>query len=809
MNAQRPPAVPLVTIDPYTSIWSFNDQLNEGPTRHWTGRAQPLNGYVRVDGKAYQFMGAPSTAMKPVLPTGKQNPYQAAYTTAKPAAGWESPAFGAEGWQTGTAPYGNPSDRHPAKPATNWLDEIWVRRPFELTSTQFEKLQLLISHNDQAEVFLNGVKLYNSDGGISDYQTRPIPAEALRTLKPGRNVLAVRCKNTGSNAFVDFGLVDEQTVKLPSALSKAVQQSLKVSATQSEYVFRTGPLELGVTFTTPLLMDELETMTRPASYITYRARSTDGKPHQVELMTSASGLLAVNQPEQTVSGNVQVSSNLIFGWLGRPVPQQVLGQKGDNVRIDWGYAYLAAPKGDRIAVSQPTDLVQTFVQKATVAGNAEFNTQPVPGTERAMALVQNLGSVSASPKQTHLILGYDDLYSVQYFGENLRGWWRRNPEMSAEKMLTDAEREYTRLMEKCRTFDRTLYNDALKVGGKEYADLCQLAYRQAIAAHKTVAGPKGEVLFFSKENFSNGSIGTVDVTYPSAPLFLLYNPVLLKGMMEPIFQYSESGKWTKPFAAHDVGTYPIANGQTYPEDMPVEECGNMLILTAAIARSEGNAAYAKQHWPVLTTWVDYLKKEGFDPANQLCTDDFAGHLARNANLSVKAIMGIAAYGHLAETLGQPDVAKEHLTLARDLARRWMEMARDGDHYALTFDKKGTWSQKYNLVWDKLLNLNIFPKEVAQTEVAYYLKQQKPFGLPLDSRKTYTKGDWIIWTATLADRPQDFQAFIRPLHLYADKTTSRVPLSDWHETTNARQVGFQARSVVGGFFIKMLEEKWKK
>ncbi|WP_128547676.1 glutaminase family protein [Larkinella soli] len=809
--AQRPPAVPLVTIDPYTSIWSFSDRLNDSPTRHWTGRAQPLDGLIRVDGKTYQFMGAPATRLNTLVPTAQKTAYEAAYVLEKPADGWEKPDFNAAAWKAGQAPFGNQSDRHPATPRTEWKTDVWLRRTFTLNGNSFEKPQLLLSNNDGVEVYLNGVKAYENEGGVSDYQVRPINPVALATLKPGPNLLAVHCRNPQGNSFVDVGLVDEQIVKLPQAIAKAEQQSLTVTATQSAYTFKAGPASLTVTFTTPLLPDELETLTRPVTYLTYTVRSADGKPHQVQLLTGASGLLAVHQPDQEVDDKVLVlgdpsaARKSVALSLGTTT-QNILGRKGDDVRIDWGYALLSSPQMTGAAFGTESDLLSQFAQGGKVGGTS-FPARPAaPASDQMMALSNDLGTVSGQPRTVHTTLGYDDLYSVQYFGRNLRAWWRRDPKMTAGKMLEDAEREYSRLMEKCRQFDQDLYNEALKAGGKEYAELCQLAYRQAIAAHKTVEGPNGEVLFFSKENFSNGSIGTVDVTYPSAPLFLRYNPTLLKGMLEPIFQYSETGKWTKPFAAHDVGTYPLANGQTYGEDMPVEESGNMLILTAAIAQAEGNAEYARKHWQTLTTWVDFLLKEGFDPANQLCTDDFAGHLARNANLSVKAIMGIAAYGKLAGMLGQADIAERNLNQARSLAKKWMEMAADGDHYALTFDKpQGSWSQKYNLVWDKLLKTDIFPKEVARKEIKYYLTKQQTYGLPLDSRKTYTKGDWIIWTATLTENQKDFGAFIQPLYRYVNETTSRVPLCDWHETTNGRQVGFQARSVVGGFFIKLLDK----
>jgi hypothetical protein len=237
----------------------------------------------------------------------------------------------------------------------------------------------------------------------------------------------------------------------------------------------------------------------------------------------------------------------------------------------------------------------------------------------------------------------------------------------------------------------------------------------------------------------------------------------------------------------------------------------MLIMLAALAKIEGNAEYAAKYWPELTKWALYLKDKGLDPENQLSTDDFAGHLAHNANLSIKAILALGSYGLLAGMTGRNDVAAEYRRTAREFANRWVEMAKDGDHYRLAFDKPATWSQKYNLVWDRLLGLDLFPPGVARQEIAFYLTRQNQYGLPLDNRRAYTKLDWVLWTATLAENQSDFEKLVAPAYQFANDSESRVPLTDWYDTVTAKQQGFQARSVVGGLFVKMLADPalWQK
>ncbi len=653
----RPPAVPLVTFDPYLSIWSEADHLTDDATRHWTRRAHSLVSLIRIDGAASRLMG-----------------------------------------------------------------------------------------ND------------------------------------------------------------------PETVAAMPQTGLQVTPTRSIYDFEDSKVHVTLTFMTAALPNDLEVFSRPLSYITWSVRSVDGARHAVSLYDSTSSQLVVDRPREEVEWQRETAGKLALLRMGT-VRQPVLGSSGDNHRIDWGYAYAAAPaRQAKAAIGANDDLIASFIQSGALPAQddaamprAVSNRQPV------MAFAFDLGTVKAAPVERQVIVAYDEIYAIKYFGRNLRPYWRRNGANAAE-MLQSAARDYPKLAKRCAEFDRQLMADAAKVGGAKYAQMCALAYRQCAAACGLAADANKQPLYFTKENTSNGDIATVDVFFPMDPQWILLSPALAKATLVPILSYASSPHWRFPNAPHDLGTYPIARGtDDGGEGMPVEESGNMLILCEAVAHDAGNAAFVSPWWPKLSQWAEYLEKYGLDPENQLCTDDFMGHLAHNANLSIKAILGLACYGDLCRMRGDAANAQKYQELARVDAQHWVKVAAEGNHFRLAFDKPNTWSQKYNLVWDRILDLHIFPPEVAEKEIAHYKTVIQPYGVPLDSRTHLTKTDWSFWSATLAENQADFETLTAPIYDYLNQTTARSPFVDSYVTDKVRSDGMHARPVIGGVFIKMLEDPqlWHK
>ena len=618
----RAPAVPLITVDPYFSVWSNTDRLNEGDTVHWTGKPNTICGIVEIDGKDYRFMG-------------------------------------------------------------------------------------------------NG---------------------------------------TGETL---------------------TQTGLDVTTLVSAYTFEGAGIKLTARFFTPLFPDSLEIMTRPVSYLAVSAEPTDGQTHSLKLKIYASEELCLDKKgELEVTTETEAFDGINAVKIGS-VDQKILNKSGDDLRINWGYFYLAA-KDAKVGSEKCEESGMTFV---TLEKSFE--------------------------SEALIAFAYDDIYSIEYFGEKLKSVWNRDGK-TIETAIAEALGDYAALSEKASALDDKLYLDAVRAGGEKYAELLQLAFRQVIAAHKAVLDTEGKLLFIYKECFSNGCAATVDVSYPSIPMFLIYNPELVLGMMRPIFKFAESDKWIFDFAPHDCGQYPLVNGQVYGGNaikyqMPVEECGNMLIMTAAYSVASGDFSFAKEKLDILRNWTTYLTENGADPANQLCTDDFAGHLAHNCNLSLKAISGIAGMGIICEKLGMQEDAGRYFDSARKLAINWLLRAQNGDgSYRLAFDRKGTYSMKYNIVWDKLFGTKLIPHEVFDGETWANRSHFNNYGMPLDNRKTYTKSDWLVWTATLCSSKADFESYIEPLWEAYNVMPTRVPLTDWYDTVTSAQIGFQNRTVQGGLFIKLMD-----
>ena len=569
---------------------------------------------------------------------------------------------------------------------------------------------------------------------------------------------------------------------------KIYQKSVDVKPLSTEYVFENDLMEVKLTFTTPLLLDRLDIMSRPASYIAYEIIKKNDNVKNVEFLFSINSRCCVHTNDQTVRlGNTEYSV-----YCGN-TEQKPLARSGDVDVIDWGYLHLCDTDAYIVSYNWLDNVI------------ADGNVLSIDGTYNGFMDMPYI-AVRKNQQKGVITVAYDSVKAVEYFNTPLDEYYKKYFK-SFDDMAKAAISEYDKIKVLCDEFDKELLDEAEKYG-KNYALIVSLAYRQAIAAHKLCENEKGEILFFSKECESNGCIGTLDVTYPSIPLFLKYNPELVCGMLRPIIEYAKSDMWEYDFAPHDVGQYPLANGQVYGMDgtyeenlkmqMPVEECGNMLLCLLAVEKyaNEPSELFEKNK-ELIKKWTDYLVKYGYDPGEQLCTDDFAGHLNHNCNLSLKAILGIAAYGMLAKD-------DKYIQIAKDYAKKWQKDAF-ANHGAtrLTFDNGDGWSMKYNMVWDSLFGLNLFDDEVKQREIKLYMEHLNRYGVPLDSRDDYTKIDWLMWSTCICDNKEYFDAVCESIVNMILETPDRVPLTDWYYSSTAKHVFFQNRTVVGGLFIKLI------
>ena len=609
------------------------------------------------------------------------------------------------------------------------------------------------------------------------------------------------------------------------------QVGVEVTAFRTIYSFTCADFDLNVSFFSPVPMSDYEILSCPVCYLEYKI-TPKTQLTNVEISLSLHQEWCSCKVENSqVRGDSILIDGKDIGYFGLN-QQRLFDRTGDRFGANWGYYYLRADECYFHEVNDFTRLTQ----------NLSPDTNEIT---RYLTGINKHAFVEV-PVEGKFLVAFDDVMSINYFGKMLKGYFFEGGRTIFDA-IKFAEKEYDRTCLICNEIESQIEIDS-KYYSDEYRLILNAAYRQVMASHKMVKDECGKIHFLSKECGSCGCIATVDVTYPTMPIFLMYAPELLRASMEAIFEFEKMPVWEYDFAPHDAGMYPFCNGQyygvknkkegrhgraidfynplgagldvlpqyylypkgsdiyNYERQMPVEESSNMIIACALYLVCGGDKKWVKDNLQTLTKWCNYLVDKGLVPENQLCTDDFLSRMDKNVNLAIKSIVAIGAFGKILELLGEG--GETYIKISKERARELETTFAKFDYMPLSFDsEEGTFSMKYNLAPSLLLNLDLFTQEFIEREVDECLKRANKYGIPLDNRSLMTKLDWMMWIASLTKDVNKREKIISIIHTVLTELPDRVPFPDWLEDCAVGKFKeFTNRTVVGSMFILVLNDK---
>ena len=555
-------------------------------------------------------------------------------------------------------------------------------------------------------------------------------------------------------------------------------------------------IDITVSFLSPITPTSTLRQSIPASYVTVYISGDV----PVDIYMDVNG--------QWVSGNR--GSKIVWGldhtaledttqgfktWKVKRTVEQLFTEFQD--RAEWGTLYVSAPSEVRHGAGVSAGLRQHFARHGTLNDKIDHDFRPIMEDEPAFAFAKSfhLNSTQSAHQQsvTFTIAHIQDPV-VQY--ASARGLTYMRPLWESyfptvQEVLTFHFLDFHHASQLAANYSAQLAVDAFKSGAEDYVDIVALSARQVLGATSFSGTPDDPILFL-KEISSNGNFQTIDVIFPAFPFFLYTNPRWLGYLLEPLIEHMLSGQYPNKYAMHDLGFhFPNATGHPKGQDeyMPVEECGNILIMGLALANSmkDGAGWSASAAWqpmggvpvPTLASdslaplsvgkedgilyiddawagqgeslnrarkwvhrsyklwkqWTSYLVEFSLLPHNQLSTDDFAGWLALQTNLALKGIIGIKAMAGIAELAENYEDAKVFNNISEVYIAKWEEygISRDKTHAKVAYNWYGSWTTTYNLYADSLLCFHLPENSTTTTSIAGRLEHQKPL-------KKHIKGD---------------------------------------------------------------------
>ncbi|KAG9699873.1 DUF1793-domain-containing protein, partial [Aureobasidium melanogenum] len=624
----------------------------------------------------------------------------------------------------------------------------------------------------------------------------------------------------------------------PNGPAVATQTNFEYTSTRSVFTFSVDrKVGLNVTFLSPVEPTDLKRQSIPASYMNVEVFSIDGAEHNVQLYSDVSA--------EWASGDRSAIAQWNFGTIkpaaSKPLPsssatatgiapagdityhrfyrqeQQLFSESSDQASWgDWIYACnhagMTYSNGGIDA-----DVRGAFIDNGTLTNDLNTNYRAISDQWPVFAFALDLGDVGSSPTSALFTLTLAQEQAIQFEYEKekveqLPPLWTSY--FSSElDLVSFFYNDWSNAQTAANSIDDKVATDSLANAGQDYLTITSLAVRQGFATTQ-LAGSQDSYYLFLKEISSNGDMQTVDVIFPAFPLFIYFNPDLGRLLLEPLFINQEAGNWPNAYAIHDLGVFPNATGHNdgNAEEQPLEECSNMIIMTLAVAQKvSGGVDYLNQHYTLLKQWNNYLVDDSLIPSNQISTDDFAGSLANQTNLALKGIIGIEAMAMIANLTGHTEDAQNFTSIAHTYINRWQQLGiaqgTNGSlsHTTLAYNMPNTHGLLYNLYADTWVGTNLVPRSVYKMQSAFYPSIAMQYGVPLDTRHTYTKLDWEMFVAAIASTSTK-QLFISKIASWIGKTPTNRPLTDLYETESGDYpagLNFAARPVLGAVFAPLL------
>ncbi|KAE9397145.1 DUF1793-domain-containing protein [Gymnopus androsaceus JB14] len=620
------------------------------------------------------------------------------------------------------------------------------------------------------------------------------------------------------------------TPDVPGAtFSLATQQSFEFTSTQSIFVLSAGPIDITVNFLSPVEATDLVKQSTPFAYMAISAESTDGNAHTVQIYSDISAEWVSGDDSLTV--NWTTTTGDIFTHQVQLEDQTLFGEVDDHTQ--YGSAFYSSPNTVSATYQTGQDIVvrAQFIEHGVLANTEDTNFRAVSDDWPVFAISHDLGSVTTATEPVIYTVGHirDPAFRIRTQDRSLYFWSEYSspaelvsyhvcytpiPFTNLNPQISAFIGDYSAALTRADALDAQIESDANLINS-EYAGLVAISLRQALGASEitiskdsTGGWNTSDILMFLKEISSDGNVNTVDVIMPAWPAFLYTNPVFGKYLLEGLFRYQATGLYPNKWSVHDLGaSYPLALGHNdgLDEAMPVEECGNMLIMSLSYAQKTGDFSQITQYTALLDQWTQYLINDSLIPNDQISTDDFAGALANQTNLAIKGIVGIKAMSVIWGILGNTAQESNYSSIAASYVPQFEGFATSttGPHLTLDYGDENSWGLSYNLFGDKLLGLNLFPQSVYDEQTAWYPTVDAAFGVPLDTRQpyslicTHSTLDWQIWTSTLMTNNATRDMFINAVYKFASNGTSNAPFGDWYDTVAGLDEGFRARPVVGG------------